>query len=317
VTAGVPVAVGIDVGGTKVIALRVRADGEVLARAQGPTPAADVEATIEALLDAANRVFTTDVVAVGLGAAGLVRWPEGTLLFAPNLAWRDAPLKARLEGAFDRRVVVDNDCTAAGYAEWRIGAGRGASDLLYIGVGTGIGGGIVAGGTIQRGAHGFGGEIGHLIVEPGGHECGCGNRGCWETVASGTAILRDGRAAVIRHRHSLLAELAGGDPGSLTGKMLTEAADKGDPTARGILAEVGHRLGQGIAGLVNVLDPSIVVVGGGAAEAGDLLLEPARMAYRSAVEGRERRPEVPIAATALRSDGAAIGAALLATSAAA
>jgi glucokinase len=317
VTAGVPVAVGIDVGGTKVIALRVRADGEVLARAQGPTPADDVEATIEALLDAANRVFTTDVVAVGLGAAGLVNWPDGTLLFAPNLAWRDAPLKARLEGAFDRRVVVDNDCTAAGYGEWRIGAGRGASDLLYIGVGTGIGGGIVAGGTVQRGAHGFGGEIGHLIVEPGGHECGCGNRGCWETVASGTAILRDGRAAAIRHPPSLLAELAGGDPRSLTGKMLTEAADKGDPAARGILAEVGHRLGQGIAGLVNVLDPSIVVVGGGAAEAGDLLLEPARMAYHSAVEGRERRPEVPIAATSLGADGAAIGAALLAMSAAA
>lgn len=311
-TDGAPVAVGIDVGGTKVSALRVRADGEVLARALGPTPADDVEATIEALLDAAAAVLTSNVLAVGLGAAGLVRWPDGTLLFAPNLAWRDAPLKERLEEAFDRPVVVDNDCTAAAYGEWQIGAGRGVADLLYVGVGTGIGGGIVAGGAIQRGANGFAGEIGHIVVEPGGPECGCGNRGCWETVASGRAILRDGRAAVTRHHHSLLTELAGGDPGSLTGQMVTEAAEKGDPTARGILAEVGHRLGQGIAGLVNVLDPSVVVVGGGAAEAGDLLLEPARTAYRSAVEGRERRPDVPIVAAALGAEGAAIGAALLA-----
>jgi glucokinase len=312
VTADAPVAVGIDVGGTKVKALRVRADGEVLARAQGPTPADDVEATIEALLEAAGAVLTSDVVAVGLGAAGLVHWPDGTLLFAPNLAWRDAPLKTRLERAFDRPVVVDNDCTAAAYGEWRIGAGRGVSDLLYVGVGTGIGGGIIAGGAIQRGANGFAGEIGHIVVEPGGPTCGCGNLGCWETVASGTAILRDGRAAVTRHRHSLLAELADGDPGSVTGLMVTEAADQGDPTARGILAEVGHRLGQGIAGLVNVLDPSVVVVGGGAAEAGDLLLEPARIAYRSAVEARERRPDVAVVAATLGADGAAIGAGLLA-----
>jgi glucokinase len=312
VIAGDPVAVGIDVGGTKVSALRVRADGEVLARAHGPTPADDVEATIEALLDAAGAVLTSDVVAVGLGAAGLVHWSDGTVLFAPNLAWRDAPLKARLERAFDRPAVVDNDCTAAAYGEWQIGAARGVSDVVYVGVGTGIGGGIVAGGAIQRGANGFGGEIGHIIVEPGGPECGCGNLGCWETVASGRAILRDGRAAVTRHRHSLLAELAAGDPGSVTGQMVTEAAEEGDATALGIFAEAGHRLGQGIAGIVNVLDPSVVVVGGGAAEAGDLLLEPARVAYRSSVEGRERRPDVPIVGAMLGADGAAIGAALLA-----
>ncbi len=315
--AGVPVAVGIDVGGTKVSALRVRADGEVLARALGPTPADDVEATIEALLDAAQAVMSEDVVSIGLGAAGLVHWPDGTLLFAPNLAWRDAPLAARLGRAFGLPVVVDNDCTAAAYGEWHLGAGSGVSDLLYVGVGTGIGGGIVAGGAIQRGANGFGGEIGHIVVEPGGPECGCGNRGCWETVASGRAILRDGRDAVSRHGHSLLVELASGDPGSVTGRMVTEAAEKGDPTAAGILAEVGHRLGEGIAGLVNVLDPSVVVVGGGAADAGDLLLEPARAAYRSAVEGRDRRPDVPIVAAALGVDGAAIGAALLAIGAAA
>jgi glucokinase len=307
-----PVAVGIDVGGTKVSALRVRDDGEVLARASGATPAEDVDATIEALLEAAASVMTTDVEAVGLGAAGLVHWPDGTLLFAPNLAWRDAPLKERLTNAFGREVVVDNDCTAAGYGEWRIGAGRGVDDLLYVGLGTGIGGGIVAGGAIQRGANGFGGEIGHVIVEPGGPECGCGNLGCWEAVASGRAILRDGRAAVTRHPHSLLAEITRGDAGAVTGQIVTQAARRGDPVAAGILNEVGHRLGEGIAGLVNVLDPATVVVGGGVAEAGDLLLEPARAAYRSAVEGRDRRPGVPIVPAALGGDGAAIGAGLLA-----
>ncbi len=207
---------------------------------------------------------------------------------------------------------MENDCTTATFGEWKLGAGRGYDELLYVGIGTGIGGGIVMGGRLQRGARGFAGEIGHIIVEPDGPLCGCGNRGCWEAVASGHAIARDGQRAIDRDERSGLAELAAGQPASLIGTLVTEAARAGDPTAVDILREVGRRLGEGIAGLVNVLDPAIVIVGGGAAEAGDLLLDPARAAFLGSVEGRELRADVAIVEAALGPDGAAIGAAALA-----
>jgi glucokinase len=310
-TAGARIAVGVDIGGTKVNALRVTEEGEVLAQETRATPADDQSATLRALTDASRAVWSPEAVAIGIGAAGLVR-RDGSLVFAPNIAWRDVDLAALAREAVGAPVLIDNDCTAAGFAEWRIGAARGVEDVLYVGVGTGIGGGLILDGRRYRGANGFAGEIGHVVVDPNGERCGCGNRGCWETIASGQAITRDGRRAVTRHAHSRLAELAGGDPDAVTGGMVTRAANEGDPAARGILAEAGMRLGEGIGGLVNVLDVSIVVVGGGAAAAGEHLLGPARHAFRATVEGRERHPDVPIVQAALGSDGAAIGAALLA-----
>lgn len=304
-------AIGVDIGGTKVNALRVTVDGEVLARATLPTPE-DAETPIDVLIEVARSVLDDDVRVVGVGAAGLLERSTGVVRFAPNIAWREAPILDRVHVALDLPTLVDNDCTTAGFGEWRLGAGKGFDDVLYVGVGTGIGGGIVMGGRLERGARGFAGEIGHFIVEPDGPECGCGNRGCWEVVASGHAIMLDGRDAVDRHAHSAIAEMAGGDPERVTGTLVTEAARAGDPTARGILAEVGHRLGQGIAGLVNVLDPGVVIVGGGVAEAGDLILEPARTSFVSCVEGRELRTDVRIEPAALGPDGAAIGAAVLA-----
>jgi glucokinase len=184
--------------------------------------------------------------------------------------------------------------------------------MLLVTVGTGLGGGIVTDGRIYRGAHGFAAEIGHVIVEPGGPPCGCGNRGCWEQVASGQAIERAGREAAERYPHSGIARLAEGAPARVTGQLVTRAAQDGDDTARTILAKVGRRLGEGIAGLVNVLDPDVVVVGGGAVEAGDLLLEPARRACAGAVEGSDARPEVPILAAELGNDAGVVGAAALA-----
>jgi glucokinase len=207
---------------------------------------------------------------------------------------------------------VENDANAAAWGEFRFGAGRGSSDMLLVTVGTGIGGGIVFEGKLFRGAHGFAAEIGHIIVEPGGPRCGCGNLGCWEQVASGKAIGRLGREAAAKHPESHLAELAGGDPQKVTGFEVTKAAQQGDGIAVGILAEVGRRLGEGIAGLVNVLDPEVVVVGGGAIEAGELLLRPARDAFVASVEAPEQRPEVPVVAAALANDAGAVGVADLA-----
>ena len=305
-----PVAVGVDVGGTKVVALRIDATGHELARASHATPADDMDATLQTLVATSREVTSEDAIGIGVAAAGMVEWGKGVLRYAPNLAWRDAAIADIVGGALHVPVVVDNDCTAGAFGELQAGAARGFSHVLYVGVGTGIGGGLVLDGSVYRGAHGFAAEVGHIVVDPDGPVCGCGNRGCWETVASGSAITREGRAAA--RDHPALAALAGGDPDAVTGQIVVEAAREGDPLARGIVERVGRRLGEGLAGLANVLDPELIVVGGGVAGAGDLLLDPARQTFADRIEGAAYRPEVPIVEAALGSDSAAVGAALLA-----
>lgn len=305
-------AIGLDIGGTKIAALRVDAKGEVLARETVLTPADDADSIVSAAVSAVNAVTTPDVVAVGAGVAGIVDHGSGVLRYAPNLAWRELPVAARIAEQTGLPCVVDNDANVAAWGEYRFGAGRGSSHMLLVTVGTGIGGGIVSGGRLFRGAHGFAGEIGHFIVDPDGPMCGCGNRGCWEQVASGRAIERLAREAVDEHPESLLAGPAGGDRSKIGGRSVTAAARQGDEVARSILAAVGRRLGEGLAGLVNVLDPDLVVVGGGVATAGDLLLGPARVAFGASVEALDHRPEVPILAAALGNEAGAIGAAALA-----
>lgn len=304
-------AVGIDVGGTKTAAALVGDDGTVLAMETLPTPADDVDATLATVVRAARSVITPEVQAVGIAAAGLVEWGSGELVFAPNLAWRQVPLAAYLTRELGVRVVADNDNTAAAWGEFVFGAGRGHRDMLLVGVGTGIGGGIVSGGRLFHGAHGFAGEIGHIVMDPDGPFCGCGNRGCWEQFASGQAVVRAGRAAVEAGAETVLAALSGGEAGRVTGPMVTEAARDGDAVSVAILADVGHWLGVGIGGLVNILDPEIVVMAGGVAEAGDLVLTPARSAYRDTVEAAEMRPDVPIVMAALGSHTGVVGAAAL------
>ena len=310
--AAAPEAVGLDIGGTKIAGFRVAADGRVLDHAIAPTPSSDSRAVYEAVEKVAREVTGPAVAAVGLGTAGMVEYPAGVVRYSPNIPFRDIPLRDWLQEGTGLPALVDNDANAAGWAEFRTGSGRGAKDMLLVTVGTGIGGAIVAGGRLFRGAHGFAGEIGHIIVEPGGPKCGCGNEGCWEMVASGRAIGRLGREAAATNPTSLLVGLADGDPTMVTGPVVTAAAKRGDPTAVGVLAEVGRRLGEGIAGLVNILDPDVVVVGGGAVEAGDLLLDPARAACRVSVEAPDHRPETPIVAASLGNDAGGIGAALLA-----
>ena len=305
-------AIGIDVGGTKINAFRVARDGTIVERSSIPTPADDEAATLGAMVALARSLTTPEVLAIGVGAAGMVDATEGVLRFAPNLAWRNLPIARRMRDALGLPCQVDNDASMAAYGEFRLGAGRGYRHLLLVTVGTGIGGGIVADGRLFRGANGFAAEIGHIIVEPRGPLCGCGNRGCWEQVASGGAIGRMGRETVLEHPRSLLWRLADGDRSKVTGKIVTEAAQRGDEVSVGIVAEAGRRLGEGIAGLVNVLDPQVVVVGGGVIVAGDLLLDPARMSFLDAVEGPEHRPRVPIVPAQLGNDAGAVGAATLA-----
>ncbi|MET0801726.1 MAG: ROK family protein, partial [Actinomycetota bacterium] len=265
-------AVGIDVGGTKIASLLVDREGRVLARDVRPTPAHDQEATLAAMTEGVRALPSEGAVAIGVSAAGLID-RGGVMRFSPNLAWRDVPLAANARQALGLPTTAENDNNAAAWGEYRYGAGRGSRALLLVGVGTGIGGGIVLGGRLYRGAAGFAGEIGHIVLQPDGPLCGCGNRGCWERLGSGSAITEWGAASIGRHPHSSLVEMSGGDPARVTGPMVSEAARAGDLVARGILVETGRWLGVGIAGLVNVLDPDVVVVGGGAAGAGELLLE--------------------------------------------
>jgi glucokinase len=307
-------AIGIDAGGTKIegLLVDVEEDGRILNRSVVETPAADAEQTTRTIVAIARDLMAEgEVSAVGVGAAGMVSL-GGVMRFAPNVAWREFPLAERIGRGVGLPVLVDNDANVAAWGEYRFGAGRGSRSMLLVTVGTGIGGGIVDGGKLFRGAHGFGGEIGHIIVEPNGPRCGCGNLGCWEQVASGRAIDRLGRLAAAEQPTSLIVELAGGDPNAVTGRHVTEAARRSDPVAARILAEVGRRLGEGIAGLVNVLDPEVVVVGGGGIDAGEPLLEPARRAFVDSVEAWEHRPEVPLVPAAMGNDAGAMGAADLA-----
>jgi glucokinase len=304
-------AVGVDVGGSKTAALRIDATGTVLARHVLPTPADDTQGILDTMVAAVREVVTPDVRTVGVGAAGLVEAGVGRLTFAPNLAWRNVPLAEWVWDTLGLPALADNDNNAAAWGEYRLGAGRGSGHMLFVGVGTGIGGGIVVDGALLRGAHGFAAEVGHVVVEPDGPLCGCGNRGCWEQVASGHALTRAGREAARQHPRSMISRMSGGDPGAVTGPLVTDAARSGDPVARGILARVGERLGVGLAGLANVLDPDVVVVGGGVSSAGDHVLEPARHAFARALEAPAHRPPVPILQAELGNDAGAIGAALL------
>ncbi len=304
--------IGIDVGGTKVLGLVVDEAGGILAEEILDTPAEDVDATMDTIFRVAGSLRERgDPTGVGVGAAGMVDFAAGAMRSAPNLAWREVPIRELVAERTGLPCVVDNDANVATWGEFRFGAGRGYRHLLLVTVGTGIGGGIVSDGRLLRGAHGFAAEIGHVIVEPGGPWCGCGNRGCWEQVASGQALDRLAREAVAARPDSLIATL-GMDSPEVTGRHVGEAARQGDRMALRILEDVGGRLGQGIAGLVNVLDPEAVVVGGGVADIGALLLEPARRAFVAAVEAPQHRPDVPIVAAELGNRAGAIGAAALA-----
>jgi len=307
--------VGVDVGGTKIAGGVVDERGRILATARRESPATDTDAIGHSVADLVAELRSAhDITAVGVGAAGFVDSTRSLVMFAPNLAWRDEPLRADLEKRIGLPVVIENDANAAAWGEFTFGAGEDATDSLLITVGTGVGGGIVLNGELHRGAFGVAAEIGHLRVVPDGRLCGCGNHGCWEQYASGSALVRDTREQA--GRGSLIArsllDRAGGDVQAITGPLITEAAREGDPFAVEQLAALGKWVGEGIATLTAVLDPAVVVIGGGVSEAGDLLLDPVRRHFKANLTGRNYRPELEIRAAVLGNRAGMIGAADLA-----
>ena len=307
--------IGVDVGGTKVAVGVVDEDGVILARTRRPTPSAsptDVEDVIAQCVEELRVGHAVE--AVGVGAAGFIDADRSRVLVAPNLTWRDEPLRDALTARVRLPVVVENDANAAAWAEHRFGAGRGEAHLVVVTVGTGIGGGIVLDGRLYRGRYGIGAEFGHMQVSQSGRRCGCGQHGCWEQYCSGRALLHEAReiAGVQRGYGARLLELGGGRPEGIEAVEVTQAAREGDPAALDCFEEIGGWLGQGLADLAAVLDPGRFVVGGGVADADELLLAPARRVFAERLTGTRSRPHAEIRLAELGNDAGMVGAADLA-----
>jgi glucokinase len=307
-------AVGVDIGGTKVAGGLVAPDGTITHTARRATPGTSVSDTEDAIVAVVEEIAQRHggpLVGVGIGAAGWFDRTGDTVLFSPHLAWRHSTLRKDLAARLERPMWVGNDADAAAWAEYRYGAARGADLALMITLGTGIGGGIVVDGRLQRGAHGVAGEWGHMRVVPDGRLCACGNRGCWEQYASGTALGQTARevARSSPAAAELLLSRVGGQGDRLTGEDVAVLAADGDPIALSLVAEVGGWLGQGIADLAAVLDPAVVVIGGGVSVLGEMLLGPARERLEHALPGRGFRPGPEVVAAELGAQAGLVGAA--------
>ncbi|MFO7587811.1 MAG: ROK family protein [Gemmatimonadota bacterium] len=280
-------AIGLDLGGTKIQAAVVDRDGGVLASHRRETNvAAGPFAVVDDLIDSVRTLLRFDpegIRTVGVGVAGQVDSAVGLVRSAPNLKWKDVPLGETLERALGLPVFVDNDVRAATWGEWRHGAGRGIEDLVVLFVGTGVGGGIVSGGRVLTGDRGLAGELGHLTIVAGGRQCSCPNRGCLEAYAGGWAIAERANEAVAADPKAgrvLAARAAGGD---VTARDVAEAAAEGDSLAQEIMAETGRFLGAGVVGMVHAFNPRRIVLGGGVVEGNPGLVETVNAAIRSGV----------------------------------
>lgn len=308
---------GLDLGGTKLLGVVADpSNGEPMVVLKRPRPddvVGGMAAMVAELKASALAIdATAEVTAVGVGMPGLVD-RAGVFRYGPNLKGvLDVGVAETLAEAVALPVVVDNDATCAGWAEHERGAARGANHSLTITLGTGIGAGITVKGEVLRGAHGFAGEPGHMLIEPSGHPCRCGRLGCWEQYASGFALGRLGREAAAQGRAGTLVDRAGGDPLAIEGEHVTAAAAAGDADALAVIGQFSWWVAQGLANLVNLLDCEVVVIGGGLAEAGSLILEPIRRAFDGVIMGAAHRDEVPIVAAQLGERAGAWGAALLA-----
>jgi glucokinase len=311
----VSLTIGIDIGGTKVAAGVVDEAGNVLSVARRRTPSRDPGSVTDVVVEVIGQLRAEhEVEAVGIGAAGFVDAKRATMLFAANLAWRDAPIRDEIAARLDLPVIVENDANAAAWGEYRFGAGEGQPDLMVLTIGTGIGAGLILGGSLYRGRFGIAGEPGHIRVVPGGRLCGCGNRGCFEQYCSGTALVRAARE-VAQERPAdaaRLLELARGDLASIDGPVVTKAAQEGDPAAVDCFSEIGRWLGQGMADIAALIDPGRYVIGGGVADAGELLLGVGRETYGAVLTGRGYRPLADVVPARLGSQAGLIGAADLA-----
>lgn len=275
--------IGIDLGGTKIAAGIVDSQGRVLSKAESATlPDRPFEEVVRDMAGCARRAMSMaecgeeQIEAIGIGIPGIAENQTGTVIFCTNLGWHNVPLRRELSQYINKPIYIDNDATVAGYAESVAGVSRGAKSSVFLTLGTGVGGGIVIDGKPWTGAHGVASELGHLTMVVDGIPCTCGKAGCVERYCSATALIRMGREAAEKHPDSLIADLSGGDPDKITGKLVIDCAREGDSAALKVFGEYTRNLAIAINNVISFLDPEIVVLGGGISHAGDFLLEAVR-----------------------------------------
>jgi glucokinase len=298
--------IGVDLGGTKSLAVRV-AEGAVVQRSLVTIDRGD--STTDAILSAIERVADGSETAIGVGIAGLVSVPDRTFVWGPHVSGRDLHIGDAVEQAFGVPVVVDNDANMALYGELELGVARGYRNVVLVTLGTGIGGAIAIDGQLYRGGS-FAGEFGHMRVDLGGHLCDCGKRGCWETLASGPALERLAREVIAANPAGSLAHSIGEGP--VSGPDVIAAADTGDETARALVTEVGRAFGEGLADLAAIFDPELIVVGGGLGSVGESIVGPARRVLADSLHGGNHRIAPTVQVAGLGPDAGAVGAAVLA-----
>ena len=306
-------AIGIDIGGTKIAGAVVTEAGEIVAEDRLPTPSGDSEAIVDAVVAMVERLAVgRDIAAAGVAAPGFIDAEQSVVYYTPNISWRHEPLRERLLSRLDLAITIDNDANAAGWAEYRFGAGQNVSDMTMLTIGTGVGGAIVTQGRLFRGGFGAGAELGHMRVVPEGLPCGCGARGCIEQYGSGRALLRMANAIADVGGIGLGLAAVRAQKGALTGHDVADLIVAGDSGALQALRELGGWIGQACASLSAVLDPQLFVIGGGVAVAGDLLLDPIREAYIANLPARGYHPEPEFTIAQLVNDAGVVGAADLA-----
>ncbi|MCK8609541.1 ROK family glucokinase [Agromyces sp. C10] len=306
-------AIGIDIGGTKIAGAVVDELGAIVRSERVPTPAGDSVALEDAVVGMIRSLSEGEPIgAVGVAAAGFIDAAQSTVYYAPNIDWRNEPFREKLEARVGTTVIVENDANAAGWAEFRFGAGRMVSDMVMLTIGTGVGGAIVAGDRLFRGGFGAGAELGHLRVVPGGIACGCGQHGCLEQYGSGRALMRMANEIADAGGIGQALARARDEHGALDGAIVGGLIAEQDPGALAALRQLGRWLGEASASLSAVLDPQRFVFGGGVAVAGELLLAPVREAFLEHLPARGYHPEPDFVIAELVNDAGVVGAADLA-----
>jgi len=280
---GIPLVLGVDLGGSKILTAVVNRQGEMVSRDHSITPAAKgPDAVIQTLLESTERTLNkagmtaTQLEAICVGAPGLSNPETGVVFTSPHLpGWEDVPLRQIIEDKMGVKTLLINDASAAALGEMYFGAAKGARNFIYITISTGIGGGIVIDREIYAGSLGTAGEIGHMTIDTDGPRCNCGNTGCWETLASGTALAREAKRHVKGGAKTLILEYTDGEVDKVDAESVHKAAQQGDTLAKELIAQISYYVGVGLANLINIFNPELIVIGGGLSNIGDMLLEPA------------------------------------------
>jgi len=308
-------AIGLDVGGTRIAAGLVERKGRIvrevkLSTPKGAGPFAIVDAIVDAVSEITSGLHPSEIAGVGIGLPAQIDFTRQSVEFCTNLPLAGIDMRGLVMSRLKYPVTLDNDGNTAALGESRYGAAKGIKDFVMVTLGTGVGGGVFIGGKLHRGSRGFAGEIGHMVIVVDGPECPCGGRGHLESFSARPAIIRDARAAAETYRGSSITRLAGGDADAITAEIVIEAANAGDEAATEVMSHVGDMLGEGLVGLVNVLNPQAIIVGGGIGESCPMVAK--RAAGRIAAEALAGRRDVRVLIAELGNDAGVAGAAALA-----